>query len=383
MATAPLGTLLRYVHHLAAGHGSLERTYRQLLDDLSARRDEAAFAALVARHGPMVLRVCRHVLKHEHDSEDAFQATFLILARKSASIRKPDALAEWLHGVAHRTALAARRMAARRRGHEARLWTLMRRAAVSPTWDDVQAVLDEEIQRLRDPFRAVFVLCVLEGKSGPQAAAELGIKEGTVSSRLTRARQLLQQRLVRRGIKLSALLAALSVGDSAVQGGVPGLLVKSTLRFGLLVAAGEPAAGVIPSHIAALAAGVTRAMFLSKSKLIAVVLLGVGLFAAGASGLARKVFAASQQPAANAGSQAEHEAPPAPAKEELGPWLAAAKDKTAPPGGRGLAIEQQYLSRYTTAPSPTTTTDAAGRFRLRHRSQPPRCRAARWTDHRQ
>src|SRR5215831_6313609 len=116
MATAQLGSLLRYVHTLAAGRGSLRWTDRELLDAFAAHRDEAAFAALVARHGPMVLRVCQRALRQEQDAEDAFQATFLILARKSASIRKPEALAEWLHGVAYRTALAVKRSAGRRRG---------------------------------------------------------------------------------------------------------------------------------------------------------------------------------------------------------------------------------------------------------------------------
>ncbi len=280
MATAQLGTLLRHIHKLAAARGTLQRTDRQLLDDFSARRDEAAFAALVARHGPMVLRVCRRVLGHEQDAEDAFQATFLILARKAASIRKPEALAQWLHGVAYRTALEVKRSATRRRDREARLWTVMRKAAVSPTWDDVQGVLDEEIHRLPEPLRAAFVRCVLEGESGGKAAVELGIKEGTISSRLTRARQLLQHRLTRRGIKLGAVLAALAVTDGAVQAGVPAVLANVTIRFGLLVAAGETAAGVIPSHVAALAAGVTRAMFVTKAKVAVVILLAAGIVSA-------------------------------------------------------------------------------------------------------
>src|SRR5439155_23146047 len=184
--------------------------------------------ALVARHGPMVLRVCQRALKHEQDAEDAFQATFLILARKIASIRKREALGAWLHGVAYRTALEVKRSAARRRDHEARLWTVMRKAAVSPTWSDVQAILDEEIQRLPQTYRAAFVLCVLEGKSGPQAAVELGIKEGAIWTRMTRARELLQRRLTRRGINLACVLAALTVG-SAAQAGLPAVLNRKSV----------------------------------------------------------------------------------------------------------------------------------------------------------
>src|SRR5438105_7256647 len=146
MATAQLGTVLRHIHRLAGEPpGSTRRlTDRQLLDDFATRRDEAAFAALVARHGPMVLRVCRRVLNHEQDAEDAFQATFLVLARHIHSIRKREALANWLYGVAYRTAMNAKRSAARRRNHEARLRERTPPLAPGPTWDDVQAVLGEE-----------------------------------------------------------------------------------------------------------------------------------------------------------------------------------------------------------------------------------------------
>jgi RNA polymerase sigma factor (sigma-70 family) len=294
MATAPVGTLLRHIQKLAAGRGAPHWTDRQLLDDFAARRDQAAFAALVARHGPLVLRVCRRVLHHEQDAEDAFQAAFLVLARNTGSIRKPEALAGWLHGVAYRTAMKAKRSAARRRHHEARQQTLPPRAAASPTWDDVQAVLDEEIQRLPESFRVAFVHCALEGKTVPEAAAELGVKEGTLSSRLTRARQRLQRQLARRGIKLAALLAALSVAESTAPAGVPAGLARAAVRSGLLVAAGEPAAGVIPSHVAALAAGVTRAMFLTRVKIAVIALFAAGLFAA-AGVLTHQALAAREQ----------------------------------------------------------------------------------------
>jgi RNA polymerase sigma factor (sigma-70 family) len=270
--------ILQHVHQLVADRGGPRRTDRELLDDFAARRDEAAFSALVARHGPMVLRVCRRVLGHEQDAEDAFQATFLVLSQRVGSIRKREAVANWLHGVANRTAMKARRSAARRRNHEAKMRERTAEMAVSPTWDDVQAVLDEEIQRLPGAYRAAFLHCVIEGKSGPQAAAELGVAEGALWTRLTRARQLLRRRLTRRGIELAAVLAGLAV-SSAARAGVSTVLVNATVRFG--VAAGGTAAAAIPSHVAALAAGVTQAMFMTKAKIATALLLAVGLIVAG------------------------------------------------------------------------------------------------------
>ncbi len=333
MATAPLGTLLQHLHRLAAGRGAPPWTDRRLLDDFTARRDEAAFAALLARHGPMVLRVCRRVLHHEQDAEDAFQATFLILARNSGSIRKPEAVADWLYGVAYRTAMAAKRRAARRRKHEAHLRSRVR-ATVCPTWDDVQAVLDEEIERLPVAFRTAFVLCVLEGKSGPEAAAALGVKEGTVSSRLTRARHLLQRRLTRRGIQLAPLLAALSVAAGSAEAVVPAGLARTAVRLGLLGAAGGRSAGLIPSSVAALAAGVTRAMFLTKAKIVTAVVLAVGLLAAGAGTLTYQGFAADKDSPPPAAAAQEEPTPPAPKRP------AGVEDKAS----KAIAIRGSVLS---------------------------------------
>jgi hypothetical protein len=139
MATAQLDTLLRHVGRLAAPCGGRQGTDRELLDAFAARSDEGAFAALVARHGPMVLRVCRRVLRQEQDAEDAFQATFLVLARHAGSIRKREALACFLHGVAYRTAMKAKRSAARRRNHEARVRDVAPRTPPGLTWEEVQA----------------------------------------------------------------------------------------------------------------------------------------------------------------------------------------------------------------------------------------------------
>src|SRR5262249_17809278 len=282
MGTPQLGTLLRHIHKLATGPRSAQETDRQLLDHFAALRDESAFTALVGRHGPMVLQVCRRVLHHEQDAEDAFQAVFLVLARHSGSIRKRQALASWLYGVAYRTAMKVKRSAARRRNHEARLRACTSATTRSPAWDEVQAVLDEEIQRLAEPFRAAFVLCVLEGKSVPQAAAELGWKVGTVSSRLTRARQQLRQRLARRGIEASVLLAALALTEGVGKAALPTLLARVTIRSGLVIAAGETAAGLISPRVAALAAGVTRALFLTKASIATATVLAVSLVATSA-----------------------------------------------------------------------------------------------------
>jgi RNA polymerase sigma factor (sigma-70 family) len=357
MATAQLGTLLHHLHKLAGGPCAPHGTDRQLVDAFAARRDETAFATLVARHGPMVLRVCRRVLNHEHDAEDAFQATFLVLAKNIASIRRREALAGWLHGVAYRTAMKAKRSAARRRNHEARLRTLPARPPQPPAWDDVQAALDEEIQRLSEHHRRAFVLCVLESRTVPEAAAELGCKLGTVSSWLMRARRRLQQRLARRGIKLAALLAALSIADSAGRAGPSVPLVRATVRFGLLVAAGEPAAGVIPAHVAALAAGVTRAMFVTKARIATAVLIAVGLVAAGAWALTSGVGAEAPK------EQANPKPPP-----EATPDSATLGGRVLGPDGRPVPGAKLYLlggGRKEKGPLPVrATTDREGRFRL-------------------
>jgi RNA polymerase sigma factor (sigma-70 family) len=372
--------LLRHIHKLAASRVTPQWTDRQLLDDFAARRDESAFTVLVSRHGPMVLRVCRRVLRHEQDAEDAFQATFLLLARNTASIRKREALAAWLHGVAYRTAMKAKRGAARRRNHEARLRTVAPQVAPSPTWDDVQAVLDEEVQRLPSPFREAFVLCVLEGKGGPEVAAELGCKEGTVKSRVNRARRRLQQRLCCRGIPLSALLAALSVAEGAGRAALPAALAQAAVGLGLLAAAGEPAAAVIPSHIAALAAGVSRAMFLTKAKIAVVVVLVVGWFVAGAATLAQqsRVAKEGRPPAvqnAEAPGQKGTATPQAARDANDGKDAVTFRGRILGPDGKPVAGAKLYLaSGWLGSKEPPSApvrarSDRDGQFRFRARTE--------------
>src|SRR5262249_10100333 len=162
--------------------------------------------ALMQRHGGLVWGVCKHLLRQEQDVEDAFQATFLVLARRAGSIRKTDAVGSFLHGVAYRVAVKARLGAQRRAAPQRAAARPQARPRADLGWRELQAALDEEVQRLPERYRGPFVLCCLEGKSRQDVARELGCKEGTLASRLARARALLQRRLSHRGVTLSAAL---------------------------------------------------------------------------------------------------------------------------------------------------------------------------------
>jgi RNA polymerase sigma factor (sigma-70 family) len=176
-----------------------EQTDCQLLKRFAGQRDQVAFAALVRRHGPMVLAVCRRVLCNAHDADDAFQATFLVLVRKAGAIARPELLANWLYGVAYRVAVKARANAARRSEHEKRApvkaWV---DPVVEATAREERSVLDAVLQHMPDQYRAPLVLCHLEGKTNAEAARMLGWPTGSISGRLARARELLRERLVRR-----------------------------------------------------------------------------------------------------------------------------------------------------------------------------------------
>ena len=248
----------------------------ELLGRFVERRDERALAALVDRHGPMVWGVCRRLLSH-HDAEDAFQATFIVLVRKAGSVKPREMVGNWLHGVARQAALQAR--AARRRAGEGQVTRMPDVEAPQDRWADVRPILDEELGRLPDHYRAVIVLCDLEGRTRKEVARQFGCPEGTVASRLSRAREMLAKRLTGRGVALSAgALTAAFLQSSA--SAVPASVLTSTIK-----AASLCGQAVIPVKVATLAEGVLKAMLVSKLKAAVAVVLVLGFLAVGAIGV--------------------------------------------------------------------------------------------------
>jgi RNA polymerase sigma factor (sigma-70 family) len=281
--TGPFGSLLRYVRSQAALRDAGEVTDRELLQRFACGRDGDAFAALVQRYGPLVLGVCRRMVRQEQDAEDVFQATFLILARKAGSLTQPERLGNWLYGVACRVACKARADAARRQAHQKQASERTgRQSDREADWEEVRQVLDDELHRLPDKFRAPLVLCYLQGLTREQAAARLGWSEGAVKGMLERGRQMLRTRLARRGVTLSVgSLAAMLSGNAPAA--VPAALSDSTVKAALVFAAGQAATA---GTTAALAEGVLQAMWMSRVKVWLAVVLLLALASAGAGVLA-------------------------------------------------------------------------------------------------
>jgi RNA polymerase sigma factor (sigma-70 family) len=270
-------TVLRHIGQLVEAESTKTLSDGELVARFAERGLEAAYAALVKRHGRLVWGVCRNLLGGEHDTEDAFQATFLVLARRAGSIRKADAVASWLYGVAHRVACKARKMARLRKQHE-------REAASRPTpqvpgelaMRELQATLAEEVDRLPEKYRSAFVLCCLEGKTRQEVSRAFGCREGTISSRIARARRLLAEALGRRGVMLSGALCAHVLWSQSAAAQVPAALLWMTVKAGCGLTPKGASAGVT-----SLAAAVLRGMTLAKWRLGALLLVTLAVAAVG------------------------------------------------------------------------------------------------------
>jgi RNA polymerase sigma factor (sigma-70 family) len=301
MATPQLRAVLQHIRSLPADQKLKEHTDGELLRAFQSRNDQAAFEGIVRRHGPMVLQVCRRVLGNVHDAEDAFQATFLTLAQRSASVRKNGSVASWLHGVGYRMATNARRSAARRRRHEQHASPSRGTdPALHAAWQEFQGLLHEAIEGLPEALRGPFVLCCLENKSSAEAASALGLQDGTVRNRLARVRKLLRERVARRGVSLTAALATVAVGATRGVAAVPPALIAKTVKAaGRAAAAPGRVCEVVSANVAAIMRGATGTMYSAKSKIATAVLLGIGMLAGGGvlmhEALARTPGAGQQQ----------------------------------------------------------------------------------------
>jgi RNA polymerase sigma factor (sigma-70 family) len=307
MANSPMSEVLQHLRRTKFLQAAAGMTDGQLLECFLSRREEAAVEALVGRHGPMVWGVCRRILRNEHDAEDAFQATFLVLVRKAASIVPREMVANWLHGVAYQTARKARALAAKRKGRERQVTVMPEpRVVEQDRWHDLQPLLDQELSRLPEKYRVVLLLCDLEGKTRKEAARQLGCPEGTVAGRLARARVLLAKRLARLGFAGSGGALAAALAQGAASGCVPPAVVSATVKAASLMAAGRVAAGVIPVQVAVLTEGVLKTMHLTKLKAPLALLLLLGLMTAGTGLFTYGGFAAQR---AETRREAEDEPP--------------------------------------------------------------------------
>jgi RNA polymerase sigma factor (sigma-70 family) len=283
--------LVRRLLGLAGAPAGAAPNDGELLDRFVRGGDESAFHEILRRHAPLVLGVCRRVVRQEQDAEDAFQATFLALAQKAGSVRRGASLASWLHGVAYRCAARVRSANARRRRHEGRVRGGPEAPPPDLTWDEVRQALDEELTRLPEKYRAPLVLCYLRGMTQCEAARELGWGTGVLRGRLDRGRERLRARLARRGLALSAGLLAAALASDGAAATLPVALGDATRKAALLVAVGKAVPGVVPGHVAALTKGALQTMLWTKVKVVATCVLTLGALGVGAV-LARQTVGA-------------------------------------------------------------------------------------------
>jgi RNA polymerase sigma factor (sigma-70 family) len=333
MAATQTAPVLHFLRRLTADGGA-GLPDSQLLERFIHLRDEDAFAALVRRHGPLVLAACRRVMADCHTAEDCFQATFLLLAEQARSANLPRALGPWLYGVAVRTALKARALAARRRRREARTAVPVAvEHGDEAVWRDLRPVLDEAVNRLPEKLRAAFILCYLEGVTVAEAARRLHCPRGTVAARLARARERLRASLVRRGITLGAACLATGLAASGrTLACIPLPLVSSTaLAAGLLAAGRAPAAGMVRAGVSASTGGM-KAMLMSKLKALTAMLLLLAVGAGPVTNPAEPMPPGAQAPPSSPGKQSSGQSAAVPPSEKQSPADPAAVVDLIPAG---------------------------------------------------
>ena len=365
MASNVSGAAFRSIRALFTAGTVGGLTDGELLERFTARDgdgSEMAFASLVERHGPMVLRVCRTVLRDTHEAEDAFQATFLILALKAASIRGRDSLTSWLYSVAYNVAATARSSAVRRRSHELKAGQTRPLAITEDARDDLGPVIHEELDRIPERYRAVLVLCCLEGLTQHQAAQQLGWPVGTVQSRLARGRERLRARLERRGLPPSATALVLPLSSEAAREALPAALANSTVRLALTIGAARALAiGMVPVAVMNLARGAIRTMLVNKVLTTGMAMLLVaGVIATGAAVYAYQ--AAKPGPAIARPGEVVKGEQPAAANSDNGlltvTGIVRMRDGSPVAGATVKSITGSKEA------STVTRTDAAGRFQL-------------------
>jgi RNA polymerase sigma factor (sigma-70 family) len=290
MSHDPLGAVLDYLRQECAANNVHDLPDAALLERFNVRHEEAAFAALLLRHGPMVLGVCRRVLGAGPDADDAFQATFLVLVRRAAAVRKGAPLAAWLYGVAQRVALKARAKRAARQSRQRELADMARAEPLDDrTWQELWPVLDEEIGRLPQKYQTPLVLCYFHGKTHEEAAQELGCPRRTLTSRLDRGRELLSRRLRKRGLALSAGALLFALTEKLAPAAVGALLTINTAKAAAQIAAGEKAARVLSTQAVTLAEETMKSMMATRAKWLLILLacclaLGAGYYVLAGSG---------------------------------------------------------------------------------------------------